>query len=747
MPRPDTAQLGRMAGGIAATVVLALALSPACAGAHAAFQDANPEPGARLATSPAQITLAFTEPLDHALTTARIVDVRSGRRIPAAVSFGAGNRMLLRPNRPLATGPYEVVWHTVSIWDGHTLEGSFGFGVRTNAIGGAAQLEQSPLARGGWLRVALRGVWYVALFFFGGGLLCGLILAAPVSPAGWLLVGEGADVLAPGGRPDAALARIWARTRVAGWIAAAAGVGVALAETHDAAGSLSWHSIDAYLLSTVSGGARLLAVVGVVLAVVLANLAPRAAAVYLLAVLAAVAVGGHANSASPRALALVSDWAHLAAAVVWAGGIAQIAVTWLPILRALSATERQRVMRDVLDRFGRLALPAFAVVLIAGGANALIELGSVQQLWQTAYGRVLIVKIALVGAIGLASFTHVFLLRPRIVAGAAGRSTLERRHWRLLRSEPVLAVLVLGAAALLVAFPLPPRQLLERAEASPQAAAAAALRPPAPGELAVGEEAGPWIAAAWVSSSTAGSASGTVRLLDYKAHSVPARIQVAQARTESCGAGCVTFTVSPVPTELRVLAQLGSHAASAEIPIHWQPRDTATAKRILNAAVAATDRLRTFQIAESLSGGFGGPPAITDYRIAGRYDFAITEVNGARFAEIAIGRHVWTRQPDGSWQEQTTTPFDTRELMPWWTHRGGVRLLDIHNVHGERVADIALADIRRPGVSIPFWFRLQIDLGSTRVLAMRMITVAHFMNQRYYAFNAPVRITPPARGR
>jgi hypothetical protein len=85
--------------------------------------------------------------------------------------------------------------------------------------------------------------------------------------------------------------------------------------------------------------------------------------------------------------------------------------------------------------------------------------------------------------------------------------------------------------------------------------------------------------------------------------------------------------------------------------------------------------------------------------------------------------------------------------MPWWTHRSHVRLLDIRKLHGERIADIALADIRPPSVSIPFWFRLRIDLTSMRVLAMRMITVGHFMDQRYYAFDTPVRIRPPARRR
>jgi copper transport protein len=739
--------LRRAAARLAVTVLLAVALVPASAGAHAAFADANPQPGARLASSPAEITLGFTEPLDHSLTAARIVGARSGRRIAVALSFGAGSTMMLRPSRPLPRGAYEVLWHTVSIRDGHALEGSFGFGVGTSAVGGAAQLEQSPLAHGGWLRVALRSAWYVALFFFGGGLLCGVILGSPGGRAGWLLAGEGAEMVAPGDRPGEALQRIGARTQAAGWIAVAAGTGVALAETRDAAGSLSWRSIDAYLLSTASGGARAVAVAGVLVAVLLTDRAPRAAVIALLAALAAVAVGGHANSASPRALALASDWAHLVAAVLWAGGIAQIAVTWVPGVRALSDVQRRRVMHEVLDRFGRLALPAFAVVVVAGGANALIELGSVGQLWHTAYGRVLLVKIALVGAIGAASFVHAFWLRPGVAAGGGVPTGVERRHWRLLRSQPALAGLVLGAAALLVAFPLPPRQLLERADAQGPAVVAVALRPPLPGQLAVAEEAGPWIAAAWVRSGTAGSASGTVRLLDYKVQPVPARIEIVGAHTDGCGPGCVTFTVTRAPATLRVRARLGKRHEIARIPIRWQPTSTATAEHILHTAFAATDRLHSFQIAERLDGGFGGPSEITHYRIAGRYDFAIVAHGASRFAEVDLGRRVWTLQPDGSWQEQTSSPQDTRGLMPWWTHRSSVRVLDIRAMHGERIAEIALADIRPLSVSIPFWFRLRIDLTSMRVLAMRMITVGHFMDQHYHAFDAPAQIHPPPTGR
>lgn len=183
------------------------------------------------------------------------------------------------------------------------------------------------------------------------------------------------------------------------------------------------------------------------------------------------------------------------------------------------------------------------------------------------------------------------------------------------------------------------------------------------GELAVAEEAGPWIAAAWVGSGASGSASGTVRLLDYKVHPVPARVEIVGMHTERRGAGCVTFSASPAAATLRVLAHLGASAAVAEIPIRWQPRGSATAERILRTAVASIDRLRSFQIAERLSGGFRGPPALSHYRIAGRYNFAIVGHSAGPFEEIALGRRIWTLQPDGSWQQQIITPHARADAL------------------------------------------------------------------------------------
>ena len=727
--------------GLASSIAIAGAAMPSSAGAHAAFQDASPEPGARLAEPPRQVALAFTEPLNPELTTAHLVEVHSRRAVPAAVKVLPGRRLLLVPRQRLPQGAYRVDWHTVSVLDGHALEGSFGFGVQTDAVGGEQRLEQSPLARGGWLRAALRWTFYAALFFFAGGVLCGLLLSPGGPPAGWL-VPDDVDASRPRER---VLGRAWSRTRAAGWIATALGTGVVLAETTDAAGTLSWRAIDAYLLSTVAGVARVCMILTVLLAALLARRARRASAVLILVALGAVAVGGHADSASPRWLALLTDWLHLVAAAVWIGGIAQIVVSWLPGIADVPTAGRRIVMRSVLQRFGRVALPAFGVVVVAGVVNALLELGEPEQLWSTGYGRILLVKIALVAAIALASYTHALRLRPRLLTEAGGWSPTERRHWQLLRTEPLIATAVLVAAALLAASPLPPRQLLERAEAGEEPApSAAALAPPRPGELSVAEQAGPWMAAAWARRA-GGATVGTLRLLNYKVQAVRALVDIAGTRTGACGIGCVTFRIPGHPKALHVRARAGNRSHKATIPISWEPQRTRTARHILRAAIAAVERLQFLRISERLTGGLGGPASISRYRIEGRSRYDIKTRGGGPAETIAIKRHVWVLEPDGSWMSLAhEQPANAWKLLPWWVHRRGIRLLDIRKTSAGRVADIALADLpAQAGQHVPFWFRLRIALSSMRVLRMRMIAPGHFMHQRYFGFDVPIDVRPP----
>jgi uncharacterized membrane protein len=460
----------------------------------------------------------------------------------------------------------------------------------------------------------------------------------------------------------------------------------------------------------------------------------------LVAALLSIAVGGHASSASPRGLAVASDWLHLMAATVWVGGIAQIVLAWLPRIRSLDSVDRRSVMRNVLVPFGRVALPAFAVVVAAGVVNAVIELGRPRELWSSGYGLALATKVALVGVVALASYVHALRLRPRLVSPSGdGHPTAERRHWRLLGLEPGFGIAIVFVAALLAVFPVPPRQLLERAEAGDEGSTApASLRPPRRGELAVAWHAGPWIAAAWMRGAADGLA-GTVRLYSPNLVAPHASIAVRGAPTTSCGDGCATFR-GAAGAELRLAVTTRHRRYDAALPARWDRGADREASRFAEAATRAMRRLRTVRVAERLSGGVG--LAVTSrYRLQApdRFLSVVRSVQVNR--NVVIGRRSWFKTGDGEWRYETLGDrFDARGFFPWVGHLRGARLLR----RSRRLVDVALTDPGRANVSSPpFWFVLTIERATMRVVRIRMTAPGHFMTQRYLAFDAPGTIRPP----
>lgn len=264
---------------------------------------------------------------------------------------------------PLGRAAYRVEWHSVSTLDGHALEGSFSFGVRTAAAGGEHSVEQSPLARGGVYRIVARWLMYAALLTFAGALLLRWML--PGGASGSWLVPAGLRRDAQGVDAEAMVERERALVLDVGLFAASLAAAAAALEAADAGSGLSVGSLRDFLLANATGLARVAVVVLVLAAAFLADRSPRLAAGVASLAVGAVAVSGHANSASPRFLALVTDWVHLLAGAVWLGGIALIVLIWGPALRR-DRVARRAAVRHVLPAFGRVALPAFLVVVVAG---------------------------------------------------------------------------------------------------------------------------------------------------------------------------------------------------------------------------------------------------------------------------------------------------------------------------------------------------------------------------------------------
>jgi putative copper export protein/mono/diheme cytochrome c family protein len=170
----------------------------------------------------------------------------------------------------------------------------------------------------------------------------------------------------------------------------------------------------------------------------------------------ALAWAGHA-AASAEVVHLVADAAHLLAAGIWLGGLAGLA--------ALLATAGARpepawlgVIAQATRRFSLLGTASVATLLVSGIVNSWFLVGTVPALLGTAYGYLLLIKIALFGLmVGLAAVNR-FRLTPLIGGrGGQGRADSSASAIRRLRrntlAEAALGVLVLVIVSALGTVP------------------------------------------------------------------------------------------------------------------------------------------------------------------------------------------------------------------------------------------------------------------------------------------------------
>jgi len=721
--------------GIAALCSVMLAI-PAVALGHAAFVGSTPEPGKRVGAAPSQVTLGFTEPLNSRLSSVELFAASGGRRLDASVKAQRGRRLVLTPNRRLPTGAYRLSWHTVSTEDGHALEGSFSFGVRAAAAGGEHAVEQSPLARHGWLRVALRGLLYVMALLFLASLMLPWLVAR--SAGSWLVP----PALGSGEQAQRLRSRERQLMESLGWLATAAAVGATVAEAADAVGSLSPTGLRDFLLSNAAGIARVAVVLLLAAAALVCRRAPRSALAAGVLALGAIAGSGHASSASPRLPSVLNDWVHLAAGSAWLGGIGLIALVWGSELARMGSVRRLAVAREVLAPFGRVALPAFVLVVATGLVSLLNQLGHVSALWETGYGQLLGVKILIVGSIAAVSAVHALRLRPQLLRPSGlGAGADERRHWRLLRVEPLLGLGVVAVVAFLVAFPLPPRQLGEadEARAAGPACDPCPLPRPAADELPVAEHAGSYLVAAWIRRKPT-KVTGVIRVANRRGRPERRGYRVHGASTRGCGVGCQRFLL-PANKPLRVSIREGGRSYTATLTTRWRVSASARARRLLFRAQAAMRSLRSVREVEEVTSG-PGSYARTTYRLRAPNRLALKTNGGVQ--TVIAGKRQWSRVDGGPWRVNSYgggLAFRTRTWFRWTTYGRAVRLLGVRRVGGRRLAELALMD-----EGTPVWFRLTVDLATGRVLAETTATKAHFNRARYDHFNRPTTIALPDVG-
>jgi copper transport protein len=465
-----------------ACALVALAAAAAPAGAHAILENTSPTRGETVKTEPKLVEFLFSEPVESSFGAVRVFDgkgrqVESGEVVRPQGQKSVG--VALKDGLP--KGSYTATYHVISA-DSHPVSGGFVFSIgragavpRTVAQLTAADKVGKPTQIGFGIA---RGISYAAIAF-AVGVLAFLIWS-------WL---PGLRSVAGGeARWQTASERFSRRARALLVLALAAGVvGEAsqlVFQGASGAGVSFWQAIDTKILRDVVqtrfGTVHLLDLVAFAVFLVLALprawapvlrpasigatglAAPRFGRVELVAMgsLAAFlalspSLAGHASTQSPSGLLIPMDVLHVLAMSIWVGGLVTLLTVVPAATRALEPPERTHLLAAILLRFSPLALAMVCTILATGLVQAYVHVRSVDHLVNTGYGRAVLAKMLLLGAlIALGAFNRQRSV-PRLKALAQGGQPPGSAGAGLrasLRGEVALLATVIAVTSILVSY-------------------------------------------------------------------------------------------------------------------------------------------------------------------------------------------------------------------------------------------------------------------------------------------------------
>lgn len=375
---------------------------------HATLISSVPAANSRLAVSPPNVHLVFSEPLEAQLAHVSLISADGATTVLRVGGDPHDVHAIVAPLDSLAEGAYRIAWRVVSA-DGHPVEGSVVFSV--GRVASAIDTVPAPPPTSSEEEEA--ATWGPA------------IAGAPVLPA--LLRGAGVGSLMAAAGLLFFLA--WARLgpaarpgRIALWLAAASAI---LLVAHLAAWLVNAspdHRLDAEWIAAASGttvGRIEMWRTGLaVLALWALGLArrPRLALLLAMAALTVSGATGHAAAIQPR-WAIPAKALHLVAAALWLGGL-----LWLVVHERHrdGESERDWSARALVEagRVSSVALVAVIVVTLSGVAQTLLFTPSIAGLLSSAYGIVVLAKV--VGLVVLAGFGahHRVRVIPRLAASS-----------------------------------------------------------------------------------------------------------------------------------------------------------------------------------------------------------------------------------------------------------------------------------------------------------------------------------------
>ena len=436
-------------------VAVAALVLPGAASAHAVLLRTQPISNKVLPAPPPEVTLTYSEPVESRFAIVSVTNA-AGQAVTSSAPRSAGGNTIAVPLQTLQPGWYLVYWRVISS-DGHPVRGAFTFAVGPNAgpppqfvIPSTSETAATPTL------VIVRWIVFLSVMAAIGLFVLRILIARPVPHLRWVAIAWGiAIAVALVATPvyvDLATAKFTLRS--------AFDLGALVPVMRSSAFGRAFLDLELCLLLFAYAGAVALSFDQPqrprrTIAALLSLTGALAAAGAALLVLS---TSGHAGQTSPRGLAIPVDWLHFAAGSIWIGGL----IGLLVLAATIPAAARIAGLVTAVPRFSNVAFVSVLALLGSGIGNALFHLPTLSSLWQTSYGKTVMLKIALLLTAMLVAAVNLLRNKPRLAAAerrpdlATGAGTLLRR---LVGVEVVLVAGAIFAAALVTSLAPPSKAL------------------------------------------------------------------------------------------------------------------------------------------------------------------------------------------------------------------------------------------------------------------------------------------------
>lgn len=397
------------------------------ASAHAALVKSNPANGEKVTRPPVRVILNFSESIERRLTRIQAFDKDRNRVDEGGIEFDDKDPAFASIGlKDIGPGLYTVEFDNVSQVDGHPWNGIFQFVVLNpdGSVPAGAEFNPNAAAGAGTTGLlppkadaALKWMALLSLAIVAGSAFFTLAVSRPAArfmeeepyqatldrSEAWLI--NAGHILLPLGFITMALLVLSTVNRF---------------ETST--------SVGTYLSSIQAGRYRSLFLASTIVALVgidVLNLSPsrRFRNVGLTLTLAAslsalysFSATSHGGVGAGSFWSVTSDYIHLVASAAWLGALVML----LPFFRWSRKVLRDDQTRflytaNLFDRFSIIAGLSVIAILATGTFNGLAQIPSWNALIHTSYGRVLVVKLAMIIPLLVVAGLNAFVIKPRLV--------------------------------------------------------------------------------------------------------------------------------------------------------------------------------------------------------------------------------------------------------------------------------------------------------------------------------------------